>query len=312
MSETIESCGEVELIRRLAARLAETPELRLGIGDDTAIVPGPAGTDQLLTSDAVVEGSHFLPDTEPEQIGHKAIARNISDIAAMGGRPQWALINLVAPKSTSVERLERVYDGAQRVASEFGLAVIGGDTTHGPVLELHVFLVGQVPEGTALLRSGARPGDRLFVTGELGGSLAGRHLTFTPRVEEAEWLREQGWARAMIDVSDGLATDLRHILARSEVGAILNEASIPLSAAAKAAADGRSALDHALCDGEDFELLFSVSEERVGDLPSAWRERFDLACTEIGRVTDEPGQLLLQAPGGTTRLFEVRGYDHFR
>jgi thiamine-monophosphate kinase len=235
----------------------------------------------------------------------------LSDLAAMGGEPRWALINLVAPPSTPVRRLEAVYRGAAALARAAGLAIVGGDTSAGPGLELHVFAVGRVPRGRALRRAGARPGDRLYVTGTLGGSRAGKHLRFTPRLAEGRWLRAGRGARALMDVSDGLATDLRRLAAASGVGAELDAAAIPVSAAARATRDGRSALEHALADGEDFELLFAVPAARAARFERAWRRTFALRCTCIGCVTPRRGELALRQPDGTRQPLALRGFEHF-
>lgn len=304
--------GEVALIRRLAARLRDPGEGVVGIGDDTAVVPGPPGEEWLLTSDALLEGVHFLPDAEPERIGHKAVARNLSDIAAMGGVPGYGLINLVAPLDIPVARLERIYDGAAAAAERYGLALIGGDTTCGGSLAIHVFLTGAVPAGTACLRSGAKPGDRIWVTGALGGSLAGRHLSFEPRVPEGQWIRAGGWATAMIDLSDGVATDLRHVMDASGTGARLDAERIPISDAARTARDRRTPLEHALEDGEDYELLLTVPRNLAADFADAWQSAFSLPCTEIGEILCAGSGLCIRGADGTDRAPGTGGYEHFR
>lgn len=304
--------GEVELIRRLAGCLASPPGGTVGIGDDTAVVPGPPGEDWLLTSDALQEGTHFLADADPEAIGHKAVARNLSDIAAMGGQPGYGLINLVAPRDMPVARLERVYDGAAATARRHGLVFVGGDTTHGDRLALHVFLTGHLPAGTACLRSGARPGDRLMVTGALGGSRTGRHLRFEPRVREGAWLRDGAWVSSMMDVSDGLATDIRHVLTASRVGARLAADRIPISAAARDLKGPESPLQHALTDGEDFELLFTVPPAKAESLAGAWDRAFSIPCTDIGEILEASEGLCLRTAAGRDDRLAGVGYDHFR
>jgi thiamine-monophosphate kinase len=253
---------------------------------------------------------HFDPAAPPERVGHKAVARVLSDIAAMGGEPRWALLDVVAPAPLPVATLEAVYRGAARVARRHGLAIVGGDLATGPVLELHAFALGAVARGGAVRRAGARPGDRLFVTGRLGGSLQGHHLRFRPRVREGRWLRS--WATAMIDVSDGLATDLRHLIAASGVGALLDTASLPVSSAARRMGDGRPAVDHALYDGEDFELLFTIPAARQAAFRRAWRRAFRLACTPIGVITGRRGAILCRDEQGRVRPLRGRGYEHFR
>jgi thiamine-monophosphate kinase len=243
-------------------------------------------------------------------VGHKAIGRTLSDVAAMGGAPRWALVDLVLPADTQVETIEEVYAGANALAARFGLAIAGGDVTEGPALQIHTFTVGEAPAGAALLRSGASPGDVLFVTGELGGSAAGKHLSFEPRVREGQWLRE--WATAAIDVSDGVATDLRHVLGMSGAGARLNVSELPLSDAAKTATDGIRPLDHALFDGEDYELLFTASADRAVPMAEAWLRAFDVPCTSIGTMTEQVGVLECVDRDGSVSVIEKQAYEHFR
>jgi thiamine-monophosphate kinase len=308
--KTIGRLGENAFVAALRRRLPATASVITGIGDDCAVVrvaPGCAN-DLLLTSDPVIEGIHFAPDARPEQIGHKAVGRVLSDLAAMGAKPLWILIDLVAPPRTPVARLDGICRGAQRLARRFGAAIVGGDTSRGRTLELHAFAVGRVPRGTAALRSGARPGDAIYVTGTLGGSGAGRHLAFTPRLAEGAWLRAGGWITAMMDLSDGLAADLPRLLAASGAGAELRADRLPVSPAAR-----RPALDHALGDGEDFELLFTVPARKAAAFEAAWRKRFRLRCTRIGGVTRRTkGGLVLIGADGVKRMLRVRGYEHFR
>ncbi|HOW98853.1 MAG TPA: thiamine-phosphate kinase [Kiritimatiellia bacterium] len=308
---TFRQLGEREVIRRLARLVPDRADVRVGIGDDVAVVGHAGAYDLLLTSDAVIENTHFLPDAPPESIGHKAIGRVLSDFAAMGGEPLWALVDLVAPAETPVEWAESVYRGAARLAARFHLAIVGGDTTGGPVRELHVFGVGRLPAGEAVLRSGARPGDVLYVTGALGGSLAGRHLDFEPRVAEGAWLREGRWATAMMDISDGLLVDLERMLERSRAGAELQSQRVPVAPDALAAKDGRSPLEHALGDGEDYELLFAVPAARVADFEAAWKARFKLPCSSVGTITAEPGRLVLRDRTGRVLTPGRAGYEHF-
>jgi len=308
--DTIGDLGEHRVIRRLASLLPFRPELIQGVGDDTAVVRGNSGSDLLLTSDAVVEDVHFLPETEGRLVGRKAIARVLSDIAAMGGEPGWALIDVAAPLDTEMTRLEEMYRGAVDISNTYGLTLVGGDTARAAMLQLHVFAIGRVPEGTAVLRSGAHPGDAIYVTGALGGSISGSHLTFEPRMEVGDWLREGGWAKAMIDVSDGLATDLRHVIEQSRVGAVVETALVPVSDDAQTD-PSRSAIEHALFDGEDFELLFTVDASRSRAFEHAWGERFDVVCTRVGTTTGEVGSLRCRDADGSERELLEQGYEHF-
>jgi thiamine-monophosphate kinase len=295
--------GERGLIQRLLPRLPGRPDLIVPAGDDCAVVRLQARWDGVLKSDSVVEGVHFLPDAPPARIGHKALARVLSDFAAMGAEPQHMLVNLVAAPDTPVRRIEQVYAGLTRLARRWGVSVAGGETVAGSALELHVFGAGRVPRGRAVLRSGAHVGDLLYVTGALGGSLLGRHLTFVPRLREGQWLRARGWATAMLDVSDGLATDLRHLLDASGVGADVQRDAVPITAAARRMADGKSALDHAWQDGEDFELLFTVPARRQVAFERAWHRAWPLRLTRLGVLTDRRN---------VSGLPPDAGYEHFR
>jgi len=314
-SPLLSQIGEREAIRRLAARLGTRADVRIGIGDDCAVTEAAGSPfDWLLTSDPVIEGVHFLSDAPPGGIGHKAAGRVLSDIAACGGEPLWLLFNVVAPPDCPVRILEAAYDGAARLCSRHGAAIVGGDLARGERLEWHAFGVGRVPRGRAVLRSGARPGDTIYVTGRLGGSgFRGRHLDFEPRVREGRWLGDGGWATAMLDVSDGLAADLRRLLECSGVGARIRLPDIPVSDDARAlAGNEEDARRHALCDGEDFELLFTVRPDRRADFERNWRANFELDCTAIGEMTEKKERLLaIRADGGAIPCEET-GYEHFR
>jgi thiamine-monophosphate kinase len=274
-------------------------------GDDSAVtrVPGTE-LDQVFTTDPVIEGMHFTADDPPFFVGNKAAGRVLSDLAAMGAQPQWMLVNVVAPRTLEFRRLEQIYDGLMTVTNRFGASVIGGDMAEGPCLELHVFGSGTLPRNKALLRSGAKPGDAILVSGALGGSIKGRHLTFVPRVEEGLFLRESGVVTAMMDISDGLATDLRHMLNMSHAGALLQAASIPLTAEAES-------FEHALYDGEDFELLFTVPMGRVDALRREWASRFDQEFYLIGRVVGGVGDLVLEYEDGRYELLDCKAFEHY-
>jgi thiamine-monophosphate kinase len=299
--EKLQEIGEHEAIRRLTATLGGHPHLRTGAGDDCAVAELPGtGTDQVFTTDPIIENVHFHPREKPERIGHKAVGRVLSDIAAMGAQPQWLLVNVVAPPEQDIRALEKIYEGMNALCRRFGATIIGGDLAQGACLELHVFGTGTVPAGTALLRSGAQPEDCIFTTGPLGCSLAGKHLDFVPRVEEGLFLRETGWVHAMMDISDGLATDLRHILKQSGVGAWLESDQVPRN----------GSLDQALHDGEDFELLFTVSPENADELFARWQERFGNGLACIGKITDEINVLKLRR-GTEIEVLEGKAFEHF-
>jgi thiamine-monophosphate kinase len=317
--------NEFELIERLTADLPSNASTRVGPGDDCAVLDlGVPDHWVLFKTDAVVAGVHFDQAAAPEAIGHKALARGLSDLAAMAGLPTHALVTIGLPTGFEVERVEGIYRGLRALAERYGVAIVGGETTTVPErMILSIAVIGTAARTRCPLRSGARAGDALMVTGELGGSLAsGRHLTFEPRLHEARWLTEQCEVRAMIDLSDGLAGDLRHLLKASGVGAELMTSAIPISKAARNAARadardltgikrGKTPLDRALTDGEDFELLFTVPAPQVVKLMDAWRERFaglKLSC--IGRITKESGLILRDAGG--SRSLNLDGYVHFQ
>ena len=304
--------GEDNLIRRLKRLVPGRADVVAGIGDDCAVVRTGRRDpyDLLLKSDPVIEGVHFLPEAKGTDIGHKALGRVLSDLAAMGGEPLWILVDLVAPPTASVAHIEAVYKGMARLARRYGAAIVGGDTSSGKVLEVHVFAVGRVPRGKAILRSGAHPGEALYVTGALGGSGLGHHLRFEPRLNEGQWLREAAGVTAMMDISDGLATDVRRLAAASGTGAVLDLGRIPVAGAVRRIKDQRSALEHALADGEDFELLFTVQSRKARSFEAAWSKAFRMPCTRIGEMTAKPGQVESRE-GQECNPLTLHGYEHF-
>jgi len=308
--------NEFELIARLVRSLPANKSVVVGPGDDCAVLDFHI-PDRLLLfkTDAVVEGIHFTPETPPEKIGYKALARCLSDIAAMAGTPSAAVITLALPRNFDPKVVEAVYDGMSPLARRHEVAIVGGETTTNPErMLISVALLGWVPRGKGALRSGAEVGDALFVTGELGGSLAGKHLEFEPRLAEARWLAQHFSIHAMIDLSDGLAGDLRHVMKASRVGAELLSAAIPVSREAKRAAKTESAtrppLLAALTDGEDFELLFTVASRDAVPLLDAWKQKFPalkLSC--IGKITAGDTITLRDKEG--VRPLTAHGYVHF-
>ncbi|MBC8205578.1 MAG: thiamine-phosphate kinase [Kiritimatiellales bacterium] len=279
--KTLQQMGEHAAIAALTANLK-------AVGDDCAVLPMNETHDMVLTSDPLIENVHFTSETTPEQIGHKAICRVLSDFAAMGAEPQYLLVNVVAPPEQNFQTLEKIYAEFSNLWKKYGAEVVGGDLAQGPVLELHVFGVGRVPKGTALLRSGAQPGDLIYVTGPLGGAQqSGKQFTFEPRLDWGNALRESGVVTSMMDISDGLATDLRHILKASGVGAELDGSLIPCN----------GTLEQALYDGEDFELLFTAPP--VATFPSLGTD-----CICIGRVTGDAERLLLDGAPLAAKAFE--------
>jgi thiamine-monophosphate kinase len=312
-SPTLAAAGELDVISRLHALLLPGADVVRGVGDDCAVVR-PAGSgaeDWLLTTDPVIERVHFEPDAAPEAIGHKAVGRVLSDLAAMGGAPCWALIDLVAPRATPVARVEGLYRGAVALAARYGMAIVGGDLSDGPVLEAHVFGIGRLPAGTAVAREGAGPGDGLYVTGALGGSRLGRHMAFEPRVREGCFLRD--WATAMLDLSDGLGADLRRLAAAGGTGFRVELPRVPVAEAAHhaAAQDSRPALVHAFDDGEDFELLFTVRAERESAFRAAWHAAFATPCARIGTATAADDGITARDAAGCQTALPGRGFLHW-
>lgn len=311
---TLERTGERGLIKRLTRFLPRGRCVVVGIGDDCAVVrlPSDRQFDLVLTSDPVIEGVHFRSGEKPVLIGRKAVGRVLSDLAATGAEPLWALVDLVAPPEMPVVTIGGIYRGLGAMAGRHGLAVVGGDTAGGPSLELHVFAVGRVPRGRAILRSGAKAGDIIFSTGSLGGSIGGRHLRFEPRLEQGKWVSRYGWASSMIDLSDGLASDLRRLCEMSGVGASIDADAVPIAdSAMRGSHGGRSPLEHALYDGEDYELLLTVPAHKARSFERAWKKKFALRIARIGVMNTVRGVVCCIAPDGGRTILKDGGYEHF-
>jgi thiamine-monophosphate kinase len=285
--------GEDVVVRRLTQSLRLDSRVRVGPGDDCAVVE-TLGRLQLLKSDCLIEGVHFLPDADPKWIGWKAICRSISDIAAMGGKPLDALVTLAVRPDTEFSWLKRVYAGLESAARMYEVNLVGGETAKSPgPLFLSVALTGAVDRGKYVGRSGGREGDWLYVTGKLGGSIGGRHLRFRPRVAEARWLVSRFPVHAMMDLSDGLASDLPRLATASRLGFEVNLTCLPLHPGCRP--------ENGLRDGEDYELLFALPTAAKKRLESEWRVKFPkLRLTAIGRLVAK----------GRTEFFG-KGYDHF-
>jgi thiamine-monophosphate kinase len=308
--------NELELIRLLTASLPGNDSVITGAGDDCAVLDlGVPDRFVLFKTDAVVEGIHFTRDTLPGKIGHKALGRCLSDLAAMAGTPTAALVTLALPREFDPKFVEAIYAGMTALARRHGVAIAGGETTTNPDrLLISIALLGIVARDKCLHRSGSKPGDALFVTGRLGGSLAGQHLEFEPRLAEACWLADHFSIHAMIDLSDGLAGDLRHLLEPAGLGAELLKSAIPISRAAKLQAKAESSakppLLAALTDGEDFELLFTVASGDAVPLLDAWKKQFtDVPLTCIGKITATAGVKLRDKDGYLP--MPAHGYIHF-
>lgn len=281
---SLKSLGEDALVRMLTAHAPQSEDLIEGPGDDCAIVRRDNSWDTLLKTDAVVEGIHFLPNTPPALIGRKALARAVSDIAAMGGIPEHALVTVLVHSSRSAEFLSGVYEGLTALAREYHISLAGGETGSLPFdgLVLNIALVGRVEHGLALRRSTASPGDFIAVTGALGNSFhSERHLTFTPRVAWARKLIERNLRpSAAMDLSDGLGTDLPRLARASGCGFEIDPAALPLHEGCETR--------NALCDGEDYELLLTFSPQSLPDCTiGICVPELDFPLTVIGKMTAE-------------------------
>ena len=289
----------------------------MGIGDDCARVRVGSGMELALTTDLLVEGRHFLPDAEPRALGHKALAVNLSDLAACGARPRWVTL-AIALKAADEAWLSAFSEGFFALAERYGVDLVGGDTTRGPLVVIDVTALGEVPSGAALSRGGAKPGDEIWVSGELGGAaLALVHPEMNgpakrlhepePRVALGERLR--GVATAAIDVSDGLAGDLGHILERSRAGAVVEYALVPRAPEFSRLKDAVLEKDCVLSGGDDYELLFTVPSQRRGAVKKI-SDELGLALTRIGEVNDQVEKLSIMDAGGKA-MSHRGGYDHF-
>jgi thiamine-monophosphate kinase len=303
---------ENEFLDWLRGRLPSHPNLRLGAGDDAAVLDLGKNPECVVTVDLITEGVDFrLSETSPQRIGHKGLAVNLSDLAAMAARPLAAVVGLALPRTGALETAIGLYEGLLPLAERYGLAIAGGDTNtwDGPLV-MSVTAIGQATQRGVLRRDGARPGDAVVVTGEFGGSILGKHLDFDPRVREALFLHEHYELHAGMDVSDGLSLDLARLAERSGCGAALDLAAVPVAKAAHELArlrgDGVSPLDHALSDGEDFELLLAVPPPTAARMAA---ESTGTPLTIVGRFVEQPGLWQL-APSGVLRPLAPRGYLH--
>lgn len=301
--------AEFSLIDWIRSHVVDRDPVKLGIGDDAAVLRSDSNRDWLVATDMLMEGVDFtFPPATARLAGRKSLAVNLSDIAAMGGRATAAFASVALPIGRGVEFARDLHAGLLELADEFGVILAGGDTNswNGPLV-INVAVVGEPVGSQSITRSGAKPGDWLCVTGSLGGSIAGHHLTFQPRLREAAKLGRLGYVHAMLDISDGLAADLHHLLDCSRVGALVDAASIPVSDAARATNDGRSPLEHALSDGEDFELLFTVSEANATRLFTEWNDPTPIR--RIGRITAETG-CWLERDGDEREPLPPLGWSH--
>jgi thiamine-monophosphate kinase len=307
------------LIERIRRRVRASASIITGIGDDCAVLRTPAGHQLLVTTDFTLENVHFRREWHPPAVvGWRCLTRGLSDIAAMGGEPRAAFLSMALDRGVPQKWVNRFLAGLLEAAEEFRVPLAGGDTAQSAGgIQADIIVVGSVPKGTAVLRSGARPGDSIYVTGDLGGSAAAiarmregkvraadyeRHFHPAARVEVGRWLRRRGLASAMIDISDGLSTDLEHICEESGVGAEIEVAAIPRARVGRPAQ--QVGFDLALHGGEDYELLFT-SAKRIPAKAAGVR------VTRIGRITRKSGMVLIEA-GGRRRRLLARGWEHFK
>jgi len=297
---TVSTLGEDALVHLLTRGLPQTARTLHGPGDDCAVLSGPDRNRlTLFKTDALVQDIHFTRDTDAARVGWKALCRCISDVAAMGGEPREALITLALPRCTPVAWVQRLYAGINKAARRYKCGVAGGETSSTPdgaPIVISVAMLGSVGRKHLKLRSTGRTNDWLFVTGRLGGSLAGRHLTFQPRLPEARWLVKHANVGAMMDLSDGLAKDLPRLARASRKGYILRLPAIPRTPGCT--------FEAALGDGEDYELLFTARMKSPEEIRPAWRAAFPrtrLTCI---------GQLAPESAGCHPPLGDA-GWDHF-
>jgi thiamine-monophosphate kinase len=294
-SDSLAALGEKGLLDLLTKGWKNGPRVLTGVGDDCAVLRGEGKNHFLLfKTDAVVEGVHFSRQAKPGLIGRKALARALSDLAAMGASPLAAVITLGLPAKESVGRLRAIYRGLERTAQKYGVDLVGGETTRARQLFLNVALLGECRGYAPVLRSGARAGDILFVTGRLGATQAGRHLSFEPRLAEGQWLARHRLATSLMDLSDGLGADLPRLARASGVGFQLHPEALPRARGAT--------LSEALNDGEDYELLFTIKPSQVNTLKKKWPFPTPLHSIGVMEARDVKSSSSLIA----------HGFDHFK
>lgn len=304
MKEYLRDTGENDLVDRLISLITLSADVIVGPGDDCAVIEpaGDSGNLQLLKTDCIIEGVHFAPGTDPERVGWKAVCRVLSDIAAMGGSPEHALVTLAVDGDREIREIEGWYRGMQRASTEVGrFVLVGGETASLPQTGalISIAMTGSVPRDGFITRSGSRPGDWIAVTGRLGGSFeSGRHLTFHPRLPEGRWLAALPphlRPTAMMDISDGLSQDLPRLADASGVpGFDIDFEQVPVNE--------DSDLRSALGEGEDYELLFTVSSGAREELANRWKDAFpDTRLTFIGKMEEENERSILEG-----------GWEHFR
>lgn len=301
----IRDIGEIGLIKRFAKSIRVDSSVVKGSGDDTAVIKWTKDKYQLFTCDMLVEDIHFKTGrATPREIGRKALARNISDIAAMGGIPKHAVVSMGINPGSQVAFIEKVVAGMIRLANQYKINIVGGDVSKSDKLVIDVALIGEVEKKNLVLRSGARPGDLIFVTGAVGGSAKGRHLDFEPRLAQARILVRNFRINSMIDISDGLVLDLGRILDASHAGARIHESLIPVSKEA-------DSFEKAISEGEDFELLFTMSPQEAKRFFRKGLEMMHAPVTLIGEVLPKKAGYRLVREDGSEKKLGRGGYLHF-
>ncbi len=301
----IRDIGELGLIDRISKKIHCDRSVIKGIGDDTAVIKWTAKKYCLFTCDMLVEDVHFKrAQATPFQIGWKALARNISDIAAMGGMPKYALVSIGLGPDLPISFADGIFDGINALAKKFKVNIVGGDTSRSKKIVIDISLIGEVEKKNLTLRAGAKVGDAIFVTGFIGGSIRGKHLDFTPRLAEARTLVKNFKVNSMIDISDGLLLDLRRVLDASDKGALLYEDLIPIS-------DKADSFEKAVTDGEDFELLFTMAPKDAERFMKDYILKFDTPVSLIGEVTAKKCGFRLVGRDWKEKRIGRKGFLHF-
>ena len=296
----LKEIGEFGLIKRFQRMIKTDSSVVRGSGDDCAVLKFDSNNYQLFTCDMIIQGVDFRKNDNLKLVGRKALAISISDIAACGGIPNYALVSLGLPKNMRVGQVDLLAKGLFDLAKEFKLNIVGGDISASDKLIVDVSMLGKVEKNKLCLRSGAKTGDIIMTTGSFGGSIKGKHLKFTPRLKEARFLVDNFRINSMIDVSDGLIQDLGHILEQSRKGGVLYESLIPQSKQAKGVED-------ALCSGEEFELLFTLSRQEASKIIKSDKYSFKV----IGQIMPESfGLRIIDYKNKYTKL-KNKGYRHF-
>ncbi len=331
----LQEIGEWNLIDTITRKaIVNTNGIIAGIGDDAAVFSSPDDISTLVTTDLLVERVHFLSNLmTPSQIGHKAMAANLSDIAAMGGTPLHAFVSIALPQQTELATVEAIYDGMKSLAESYDVNILGGDTTSSQNdIIINITIVGQAKKDALLFRNAAIPGDLLCCTGSLGGSRAGlellldtslpdyhfseaciaAHTTPMPRILEGRWLATHDSVHAAIDISDGLSSDMMHIAKQSCVGILLYAEKIPLSPSTKnfCSTFGHDPLSFALAGGEDYELLFTISPDALDTIESLYSSQFSSPFIVIGEIC-ETQKCELMYPNGHSKQIKSTGWEHF-